>query len=159
MKPYDIVKYNDKLNGLMRVHQIHGSSLYGTNYFGFATCRECGEVTPASEEDKLLYKEMEKTRKAPDLEALAIDVFKWQKFQFPDKTKEGVLKHLKDEMQEFIDSEDPEELADVFIMMLAYFDINKLDLAHTTWQKLLVNFDRDWPEKPNADGVYPHIES
>jgi len=90
------------------------------------------------------------------------DIADWQTTRFPDATIGGALAHLEAEIDEARAETDPraqaEELADVIFMALQGIRVLGQDPAGLLKRKLSKNRRRAWPSKPDADGVYEHLE-
>lgn len=90
------------------------------------------------------------------LDWLADDVVAWAKRTFPWQTKEGVVAHLKREMRELADApHDPEEMADVFLLLVQVAAHHNVDLALAVREKYHKNQGRNWG-KPDDEGVSEH---
>ena len=88
----------------------------------------------------------------------------WQRTQFPETTTVGALNHLRREVnKELTDKpDDPEEWADALHMAIqggtkAAGSLNKF--RQVVLQKLAINENRKWPDKPDDDNVYEHVGS
>lgn len=77
---------------------------------------------------------------------------------FPNATNAGALAHLKREVEEFLESEDPSEAADIVLLLMSHANINKYDLLAEVCKKIQVNRSRKWPTEPNDEGFYEHIK-
>ena len=103
-----------------------------------------------------------------------LSIAKWHEQTFPDATLDKQVEKWYDEQKEFIDSQDPEEFVDMFIVAcgIARFSIEKAipkfavvfnNLIDEEWgkfqelvnKKMAVNRNRVWASN---DGKYQHIE-
>lgn len=84
--------------------------------------------------------------------------------KFPDITDfRGPLRHLKKEVDEAIDSGDPEEFADMQILLLSAFRIrfpekNTEHLIRMCFEKLKKCENREWGEI-NGEGFVEHVKN
>ena len=81
----------------------------------------------------------------------------WGNSQFPQSTPTSILAHLKKEVDEFIESGDPEEGADCFMLLLHWFYRHNIDLLETAKEKFNIIIFREWGE-PDKNGVIEHIK-
>jgi NTP pyrophosphatase (non-canonical NTP hydrolase) len=104
----------------------------------------------------------------------------WQAEQFPTSTLPSRFNHLKSEMRELekcvgniiwaVTTGQPEdyrrrrvqeigeELADMFLLMLAIASGEDINMGVEVVKKFAINQDRNWG-KPNAEGFVEHIRS
>lgn len=90
----------------------------------------------------------------------------WQRKQFPKTTTYGAASHLHKEVIEIANAamngeDDPEEWADALHLAiqggtLAAGSLNKF--MAVVEAKLLKNELRQWPDEPDKDNVYEHLE-
>lgn len=93
----------------------------------------------------------------PSLDRLAHDIRSWQARTFTQATPGSVAEHLRREIVELgEDLSDPEEIADVFHLLVALAEINGYDLVDVVAGKFAVNLQRRW-KAPDADGVVEHV--
>ena len=74
----------------------------------------------------------------------------------------GPLHHLKEEVEEAIESGAPEEFADMFLLLLDAYgrrfpENTSEDLLDTTFAKLTINKKRKWGEA-DENGVVRHVD-
>lgn len=75
---------------------------------------------------------------------------------FPNRTDSSMFLKLYSEIGEMIDSDgDPEEVADVFIMLLDYAARKKIDIEHHVLAKMKINLGRAWT--CDVNGVFRHV--
>ena len=72
------------------------------------------------------------------------------------QTQEGITNHLVSEVIEFIESEEPEEAADCFMLLLQHAHECGYDLLEEAQKKHEINLKREWG-KPDKNGVIEHI--
>jgi dCMP deaminase len=94
----------------------------------------------------------------PSLDTLARAIAAWQAVTFPQATPASVAEHLKREAVELAEQpSDPEELADLFHLLVAAAEANGYDLIDVVSTKFAVNKARRWG-KPDAAGVVEHLK-
>lgn len=94
---------------------------------------------------------------ATSLDSLARDIRAWQAETFPHATPASVAEHLRREAAELADEpSNPEEMADVFHLLVAAAEANGYDLAEIVGLKFAVNQARTWG-KPDIHGVVEHV--
>lgn len=83
-------------------------------------------------------------------------VNQWQEEQFPNATTDGIIKHLREEFNEFLDDPSPEEAADIVILLYAWANAwaNKvgIDLHDEVDKKMIKNRNRSWNIQPDGTG-------
>ena len=87
-------------------------------------------------------------------------IAEWQQANFPAATKEGIIRHLSEEFEEFlfaasnptsiIDAE--EEAADILILLYAWSTANNIDLQSAVNEKMRINRSRTWIIQPDGTG-------
>lgn len=90
------------------------------------------------------------------LDELVEEIFEWQQATFLDATEEGRIKHFEEEVEEYLD--DPsngEEAADAFMLFVAIFKNNGIDLNAEVEKKLAINKSRVWKKVPG--GYSKHV--
>ena len=93
----------------------------------------------------------------PSLDEAIDDVTAWRRRRFPRSTVSSTMKHLKREIAELEnDPGNPEEIADVLMLLIGLADLQHIDLAGALAAKLVVNKARPWGE-PDAEGVVEHL--
>lgn len=91
------------------------------------------------------------------LDTLARDIRAWQAKTFPYATPESIYEHLRRERQEQRDDpSNPEEMADLFQLLVALVEANGYDFVDVVATKFAVNLNRRW-KKPDAAGVVEHV--
>jgi hypothetical protein len=91
------------------------------------------------------------------LETLAREIRAWQAQTFPHATPESVAEHLRREAEELAsEPSNPEEMADIFHLLVAAAEANGYDLVDVVATKFVVNKGRRW-QSPDAAGVVEHI--
>ncbi len=80
----------------------------------------------------------------------------WQRQTFPDATLDGVIGHLREEFQEFLDSNDQletaVEAADLVILLYCWAAINGVDLHAAIDAKMKINRARTWNIQQDGTG-------
>ena len=84
-------------------------------------------------------------------------LFKWQTTTFPNANKNGILEHLKREVEELAEHHSPHEAADIFILLLEHSNLCGYNLLQESVRKLEINKKRKWKE-PDEYGVIEHIK-
>lgn len=91
------------------------------------------------------------------LDSLARDIRAWQAATFPHATPSSVAEHLRREADELAGApSNPEEIADIFHLLVAAAEANGYDLVDVVATKFAVNLHRRW-QAPDAAGVVEHI--
>ena len=94
----------------------------------------------------------------PTLDSLAAEIREWQDATFPTATAASAAKHLLSEAHELVaQPTDPEEMADIFLLVIAVANKAGVNLAEAAAAKLAKNKARKWG-KPNADGYVEHVK-
>ena len=84
-------------------------------------------------------------------EALAQEVWQWAEDTFPHRTDASMFLKMYGELAELIESDgDPDELADLFIMLMDYAVRKKINITDAVRRKLEVNRQRTWKILPNG---------
>lgn len=92
------------------------------------------------------------------LDSLAAEIREWQDATFPTATAASAAKHLLSEAHELVaQPTDPEEMADIFLLVIAVANKAGVNLAEAAAAKLAKNKARKWG-KPNADGYVEHVK-
>ena len=92
----------------------------------------------------------------------------WADGQFPNSNNETIRSHLKEEMLEFLgeDAEgalipgvigDPEEAADILLLLMHHAHKNGYDLLDEGIRKLAINQKRKWKTTPEPGGHIKHV--
>lgn len=80
----------------------------------------------------------------------------WQKKHFPNANIEGVIRHLKEEFQEFLSAGDRHETAieaaDLVIILYCWAMLNNVDLHAAIDAKMSINRSRKWAIQPDGTG-------
>ena len=100
----------------------------------------------------------ESTTATNDLAELQGLIATWADQIIPDRTPESTLAKLLEELGELIASDrmnDPQELADVAILVLDLFTIQGIDLSDAVRKKMMINNDRHWTVQDN--GAARHV--
>jgi len=91
----------------------------------------------------------------------------WGSETFPQSSPGTILAHLKDEVAElqsawdtlrFDDSEDAEEAADCFLLLLHYAHRRGFSLFDAAVVKAAINEKRKWEPTQNERGYQRHVE-
>lgn len=91
------------------------------------------------------------------LDTAFTDITAWQAVTFPHATPHSTTRHLLKEATELhADPTDAEEMADVFLMLVAAANASGVDLPAAIRAKLEKNKRRTWGA-PDADGVVEHV--
>lgn len=113
-------------------------------------------ITIMLPEDVVLARVKKNYKEEVDLDWLATESASWAKRTFPWQNKEGVIAHLKREMRELaVKPDDPEEMADVFLLLVQVAMHHRVDLVEAVHHKYLKNMERTWG-KPDGEGVSEH---
>lgn len=92
------------------------------------------------------------------LDTLAREIRAWQAKTFLYATPTSIAEHLRREAEELVaEPSDPEEIADVFHLLVAAAEANGYDLVDVVATKFVVNLNRDWSARPDAAGVVEHV--
>lgn len=73
------------------------------------------------------------------------------------QSKEGTTQHLVEEFMEFLQSGEPEEAADVAILLFALAYYGGFDLLKEVDKKMDINEDRRWDTPDPKTGIVRHI--
>lgn len=93
---------------------------------------------------------------AAGVQALATEVFMHAERLFPGRTDASMGLKLYSEIGEMIESNgDPDEVADVFIMLMDYAIRKNVNIAAAVRAKIAVNERRTWVETP---GGFKHVK-
>jgi NTP pyrophosphatase (non-canonical NTP hydrolase) len=106
-----------------------------------------------------LSKLIESRRSTSDIEELQHDIASWADTVNPDRNSLSTIAKLLEEIGELIASErmsDPMELADVAILVLDLFHLQKVDVAKAVHGKMTINRSRRWTKQDN--GAMSHVE-
>jgi dCMP deaminase len=91
------------------------------------------------------------------LDGLSRDIRAWQAVTFPKATPSSVTEHLRREAEELAAAPlSPEEMADVFHLLVAAAEAAGYDFAEIVARKFSENKARTWG-KPDAHGVVEHV--
>ena len=97
-----------------------------------------------------------------DMNDLQYDLKTWTEKQFPQRTLQSILAHLRKEISELEESpDDIMEFADCFMLLCdaaSYQNIAMSDIWRAMGEKLQINKNRKWG-KPNSEGFVEHIRS
>ena len=92
------------------------------------------------------------------IEGLRVAALEWQADTFPQRTPHSIATHLLREATELQQSpDDPSEIADVFLLLIALANEVGVDLARAVNAKLALNKARTWGT-PDAHGVVEHVK-
>ena len=92
-----------------------------------------------------------------DVGALSEQVFEWAEEAFPVRTDISMYLKMYGEIAEMIESDgDPDEIADMFILLLDYAKRKKVDVTTAVMKKLDTNRARKWVTDKN--GVNSHVK-
>ena len=93
----------------------------------------------------------------PSMDEAIDEVTAWGRRQFPNSTVSSTMAHLKREIAELeADPGNPEEIADVLMLIIGLADLYHIDLAGALTAKLAINKARPWGE-PDSEGVVEHL--
>jgi dCMP deaminase len=91
------------------------------------------------------------------LDALATAIRAWQAVTFPHATPGSVTEHLRREAEELAAAPfSPEEIADIFHLLIAAAEVNRYDLVEIVARKFAINRSRTWMP-PDSKGVVEHV--
>lgn len=91
------------------------------------------------------------------LDSLASEIRTWQAATFPRATPVSVAEHLRREADELAgEPSNPEEMADIFHLLVAAAEANGYDLVDVVATKFAVNRSRVWGQ-PDEHGVVEHV--
>jgi hypothetical protein len=85
------------------------------------------------------------------------EVSAWARLTFPHQTRASILLHVGEEMQELLESQEPEEAADILIGLCSFASLRGFDLMAEARRKLAINRARTWAP-PDANGVSRHVK-
>lgn len=90
-----------------------------------------------------------------DVREIAQSVVDWADEVFPERTPEGTITKLTEELMELAENPmDGWEIADVLILVFDLCDMLGFDPAKLVYNKMRVNRSREWELK---DGVFKHV--
>ena len=92
-----------------------------------------------------------------DIAILQEEIAAWADDLIPDRTAYSTIAKLLEEIGELIASErmsDPEELADVAILVLDLFHLQKVDMANAVRDKMSINIRRRWTISDNGSASH-----
>lgn len=92
------------------------------------------------------------------MDKLQAEVGSWGDQTFTKSTPASVLAHLQKELKELIESHDPEEVADVQLLLIHFAHKKGVSIRDEVRKKFEVNKGRTWG-KPDKDGVVEHVRS
>lgn len=92
-----------------------------------------------------------------------INKWQYETFDYDTRDKEEIkfalLSHFMHEVHEFSeDTNDPEEAADMMILLMGYSEINGWNLLEEVEKKFAINNKRQWGP-PEKDGVRYHVKA
>jgi dCMP deaminase len=91
------------------------------------------------------------------LDSLAQAIRTWQAATFPHATAGSVTEHLRREAEELAAAPlSPEEIADIFHLLVAAAEVNRYDLVEIVTRKFAINRERTWMP-PDQMGVSEHV--
>jgi NTP pyrophosphatase (non-canonical NTP hydrolase) len=106
-----------------------------------------------------LSKLIESKRSTSDIEELQADIANWADAVNPDRDAMSTIAKLLEEIGELIASErmsDPMELADVAILVLDLFHLQRVDMHQAVTRKMTKNRARRWKRQDN--GALSHVQ-
>lgn len=90
-----------------------------------------------------------------DFEYFTCQVVSWANRRLPNRTVQSALLKLTEEHGELIrDPSNPDEYADILIMLLDLANMHEVDIRQALINKIRVNETRNWLETPT--GTYQH---
>lgn len=92
------------------------------------------------------------------LPAMQREINEWQDRTFPHATPGSIMSHLAREVMELGEAHEPDEAADVLILLIAHAEKCKYNLWAEVRKKMLVNLQREW-QRPDKEGVVEHVRS
>jgi len=85
------------------------------------------------------------------------EVVQWLMNVYPDRTHQDVLVKFLEEVAElFKNPKDPDEVADLMILLVDLAYHGKIDLIQAAWRKLEINKRRTWKIDP-VTGIMSHV--
>lgn len=90
------------------------------------------------------------------LDEIVSFVGKWGDETFKDSTAETVLSHMREEIAELSESKDPEEAADVFLLLCHFCYKSGISLGDVAAAKFKKNQARTWKSEPEPGGHWKH---
>ena len=100
--------------------------------------------------------EEEALRAANDIADTVVDIYSWMDRCIPNWDRlEPTGAKIREEMREWLESEENEELADVFIATVFGLRLRGIDFADLVKTKMATNWERTWVWD-EAAGVYHH---
>lgn len=110
-----------------------------------------------------VWKEQARTHDT-SLDTTARDALAWQAVTFRTRNAHSIAAHLRKEARELLGTDDaparvfdPNEMADVFLLLVALSNECGVDLAAAAAAKLAINKTRTWGA-PDAHGVVEHVK-
>jgi len=95
----------------------------------------------------------------PTLDSLAAEIREWQNVTFPQATPASASKHLLKEAHELVAAPtDPEEMADILLLIIGVANKAGVDLVEAAAAKLAKNKARKWGPV-NAEGFVEHVRT
>lgn len=92
-----------------------------------------------------------------DIAQLQGEIAEWANSTIPDRTAYSTVAKLLEEIGELIASErmsDPQELADVAILVLDLFYLQEVDMVDAVRSKMMVNVRRNWRIADNGSAKH-----
>ena len=90
---------------------------------------------------------------------LLTEISEWARKTFPEQSGHSISNHLYREAKELLAiPNDPEEMADVIMLVADLADYYGIDLKEAVRKKFEICKARTWGE-PDSEGVYEHVES
>lgn len=80
----------------------------------------------------------------------------WQAVTFPHSISASVLAHFEREVREFLKDGDPEEAADIVMLLFAFAGKQGFDLLEQVERKFAICQERQW-QAPDEHGVVEHV--
>lgn len=84
------------------------------------------------------------------------DVGNWGDTTFPNSNQQSIIAHLKKEVVELSENNNPVEVADCLLLLLYHAHKGGYDLFQEAQKKFEIVKTRKWG-KPDKDGVVEHI--
>ena len=115
-------------------------------------CEQCEIVMDRDSKSHLI----ECWEKRHEFNNLQNQLGRWAENKFPSSNNRSITNHLKREVKELKDSNEPSEAADCLLLLLHHAHKNGYDLLEEAKKKFEIVKLRRWGE-PDAEGVVEHI--
>lgn len=101
-------------------------------------------------------------RSTSEINSMTYTVGNWASRTFPNATKETIIAHLREELDELEKADTPKEMAvemaDIILLTMHLAYRNMVLLGTITTNKFVVNKARIWKTEPEKEGHIKHIK-